>query len=116
MVASRLLITRCPIPAEASATADSVAIARIAQRGRRRGAGGHGGRCVRSGAGRPPRGRGRPAPDRAGERGGVLGMETSAGAGWGPKPYVGSVSTVGPYDLLTGAAAPAARTGVARSR
>ncbi|GHE11627.1 hypothetical protein GCM10010339_72130 [Streptomyces alanosinicus] len=82
MPASRLLITACPIPAEASTSTDSVVIARIAQRGRRGGrtdlTGRSGGRGTRRG------GCGRRC-GRAGDRGGLAKKDTSGrGRTWDP--------------------------------
>ncbi|GCB48780.1 hypothetical protein SNL152K_6108 [Streptomyces sp. NL15-2K] len=66
----------------------------------------------------PPNGRSRRAvllgaALRPGGRAGRRGQGRTPPRG---RPYVGSVSTVGPYDLLPGAATPAARTGVPHSR
>ncbi|GHF77193.1 hypothetical protein GCM10018783_54180 [Streptomyces griseosporeus] len=100
MSASRLLSTEWPIPAEASTATDSVVTTRMAQRGFPRGAGGRDGRpdgCERR-------------CGRSGERGGVGtgNLRTTA--------VRGSVSTVGRYDLPPGAAHPAGRRAVPRSR
>ncbi|GGU17728.1 hypothetical protein GCM10010259_04980 [Streptomyces daghestanicus] len=104
---SRPVSTECPIPAAASTATDSADDIRTAQRGPRL---------------RGDRRDGRGGTRRAGERGGVdkgtpprgralrTGAEVRAAAGRG------ILSTVGPYDLRTGAAAPAARTRVPRSR
>ncbi|GAA4008553.1 hypothetical protein GCM10022384_62910 [Streptomyces marokkonensis] len=115
MSASRPESTACPIPAEASTTTDSAVTARTAQRGLFRRTGGLGGR--RDGRAPPGRGGGPPRGDAAGtrgERGGV--GKVAPPRGRAERPDVGSVSTVGPYDLLPGAATPAARTLVPRSR
>ncbi|GHB61063.1 hypothetical protein GCM10010377_60010 [Streptomyces viridiviolaceus] len=121
------------MPAEASTTTDRAVTARMAQRGFLRRTGGRGDRP--DGRGRPRCGGGPPAAvgtGTRGERGGMGKGGTSArthpGPAWGfpvasrgiPRqalwPDVGSVSTVGRYDLRPGEAAPAARTGVPRSR
>ncbi|GAA5211659.1 hypothetical protein GCM10023323_44200 [Streptomyces thinghirensis] len=115
MSESRLESTACPIPAEASTTTDRAVTARMAQRGFFRRTGGLGGR--REGRGPPRCGGGPPRGDAAGTRGerGGVGKVTPP-RGRAVRPDVGSVSTVGPYDLLPGAVTPAARTRVPRSR
>ncbi|GJF23286.1 hypothetical protein SHO565_38500 [Streptomyces sp. HO565] len=115
MSASRPESTACPIPAEASTTTDSPVTARMAQRGFFRRTAGPGERPA--GRGRVRWGGGPPCGGDAGtlgERGGVGMVTPPRGRDLGPD--VGSVSTVGPYDLLTGALTPAARTRVPRSR
>ncbi|GGR04114.1 hypothetical protein GCM10010251_19520 [Streptomyces aurantiogriseus] len=101
MSASRVLTTEWPMPAEARTTTDSVITARTAQRGRFLRTGRAGGR------------RGRCWGLEAGDRGGVGGK---AGHLRATAVRGGAVSTVGPYDLWSGAAHPAGREGVPRSR
>ncbi|GGM05288.1 hypothetical protein GCM10010129_56100 [Streptomyces fumigatiscleroticus] len=110
---SRLLITACPIPAEASTTTDSVVTARTAQRGFFRRTGGRG--TAPDGRGRRRCGGGPPRPLGAGglgerERGGVGKGDTSARAGRGIREHRR------PIRSADRAAAPAARTAVPRSR
>ncbi len=82
MSASRLLITACPMPAEARTTTDSVVTARRAQRGFRRGTGGAGLRGARPGEGC---GRRRGAAVVRGDRGGVgKGIPPDGGRTWDP--------------------------------